>query len=244
MKVLAWDIENTPLVAYTWTLWPNSIPITNIIKQQEIMSFSARWVDKRTNIFRSTHHDGKEKMLQDLWDLLDEADALLSWNGAGFDTKHANREFLLAGMTPPSPVKEIDLMRVAKKRFKFSSNKLDNVAKELGIGEKTKHTGMQLWIDCLAGDEKAWRLMKRYNKQDVDLLIDIYNHFLPWIDNHPTDVQHGIVCPRPTCASPRIQLRGTATTQAGVYQRFQCLDCGGWGKFAKRVAPIGETRPL
>ena len=46
--------------------------------------------------------------------LMDEADVMVGWNSAAFDRKHLNREFLQAGMTPPSPSREVDLMKVVK----------------------------------------------------------------------------------------------------------------------------------
>lgn len=244
MKILAWDIENRPGQAYIWTPFPDYIPIQQITQASDIMCFAARWVDKKQVMFKSEFHDGREAMLNSLWSLLDEADALVSWNGAAFDTKHANRAFLAAGMTPPSPVKEIDLLRVARQRFKFMSNKLDFVAQQLGLGSKTAHEGFALWKACMDGDEKAWARMRKYNKQDVNLLIPLYELLSPWVKSMPNANEHGIRCTRPACLSERIQLRGTDVTQAGVYQRFQCLDCGGWGRFAKRVATLGETRPL
>ena len=117
MKILAWDIELTPLTVYSWSLWPNHIPIQQIEKPQEVMCFGARWYGKNQVIFKSTFHHGKREMLEHIHALLDEADAVLSWNGAGFDSKHIKREFIEAGMTPPSPYIEIDLMKVAKRNY-------------------------------------------------------------------------------------------------------------------------------
>lgn len=240
-KILAWDLELTPMTVYSWSLWPNSIPIQQIVKPQEILSFSARWVGSKKNIFRSTHHDGAEAMLDELWSLLDESDALISWNGQGFDTKHAMRQFLEAGKTPPAPSKEIDLMRTAKRRFKLPSNKLDYVAKLLGVGSKTTHTGFQLWIDCMAGDDKAWNLMRKYNKQDVDLLIELYEKLLPWIDNHPMLASHGFTC---RCGSTNIQRRGFHTTKASKFPKYVCKDCGAWGHDRRRVETTSDIYPL
>lgn len=245
LKILAWDIENTPLTTYSWTLWPNHIPIQNIIKPQEIMSFSARWVGEsaRKTVFYSTFHDGKETMLKRLWELLDEADALLSWNGAGFDTKHANREFIENGLTPPSPATEIDLMRVAKRKFKFPSNKLDYVAQALGVGHKTKHEGFQLWLDCMANDPKAWATMKKYNMQDVDLLIDLYEKFKPWIPAslHPNSaLVDGKVFACPRCSSTDLESRGFYRTQAGTFRRYRCNGCGHWPRDSRRVDAVDD----
>lgn len=226
----------TPIKSYTWSLWPNSIPIQMVIENPRVLCFGARWVGSNKVIFRSEHHDGRDTMLAELHTLIDQADALLSWNGRSFDTRHAMREFVEAGMTPPSTPKEIDLMRVAKARFKFPSNKLDFVAKTLGVGEKTQHTGFQLWIDCMAGDDKAWNLMRKYQKQDVNLLIDLYEKMRPWIPNHPNVAVHDDLpdgCP--TCGSQNLQRRGPHVTAAGKFQRFQCQDCSAWSHSARRL---------
>jgi uncharacterized protein YprB with RNaseH-like and TPR domain len=126
------------------------------------------------------HHDGKKAMLEELHKLMNEADLLVGWNSAAFDHKHINREFLENGMMPPAPVRDLDLMSITKANFMFPSNKLDYVAQKLGVGAKVKHSGFSLWIKCMDGDEKAWAEMKKYQIQDVNLLVDLYDKLLPW----------------------------------------------------------------
>lgn len=239
MKILAWDLELTPLETYTWSLWPTSIPITMLKESQHILCFGARWLGdpKGKMIFKSVHSHGKEEMLETLHELLEEADATLSWNGASFDTKHAKREFVESGMRPPSPWREIDLMRAVKNQFKAPSNKLDYWARNLGVGEKTAHSGFQLWLDCMAGDEKAWKLMEKYQRQDVNLLIELYEKLLPWIPNHPSvPLYDGIEGGCVNCGSTNLQRRGYSTTGVSKQQRYQCQDCGKWNKSKGSVA--------
>ena len=174
------DIETTPLQVYTWGLWDQNIGINQIIKSTEMMCFGAKWLGQKSVTFRSVHHDGKKAMLEELHALMDEADALVGWNSAAFDHKHINREFLENEMTPPSPTKDLDLMTIVKANFQFPSNKLDYVAQKLGVGSKVKHSGFELWIKCMAGDDKAWREMKKYQIQDVQLLDSLYDILLPW----------------------------------------------------------------
>jgi uncharacterized protein YprB with RNaseH-like and TPR domain len=112
--------------------------------------------------------------------MMEEADVLVGWNSASFDHKHINREFLENGMSPPSPVKDLDLMTIVKANFQFPSNKLDYVAQKLGVGAKVKHSGFELWIKCMDGDDKAWKEMKKYQIQDVQLLDNLYDILLPW----------------------------------------------------------------
>ncbi|NIV35232.1 MAG: hypothetical protein GWN58_38990, partial [Anaerolineae bacterium] len=50
-----------------------------------------------------------EGMLEGAWELLDEADAVVHYNGKKFDIPTLNREFVKYGFTPPSPYKQIDL---------------------------------------------------------------------------------------------------------------------------------------
>jgi hypothetical protein len=230
MKILAWDIELTPMTVYSWSLWPTHIPIQQIEKPQEVMCFGARWYGKNQVMFKSTHHHGKQEMLDTIHALLDEADAVLSWNGAGFDTKHINREFIEAGMLPPSPYIEIDLMRVAKRKFKWASNKLNWVSQVLDVGQKVEHEGFQLWLDCMDGSKSAWRKMKEYQIQDVNLLIDLYEKLKPWIDNHPnvnSRNEDGVdACV--ACGSQHIVKAGTRVLASGKYLRYQCQDCGKW----------------
>jgi uncharacterized protein YprB with RNaseH-like and TPR domain len=180
MKTLFLDIETTPMQVYAWGLWDQNISIDQIIKSTEMLCFGARWLGEKKVIFKSVHHDGKEEMLKELHKLMDEADVLVGWNSAAFDHKHINREFLEAGMTPPSPVKDLDLMSITKANFLFPSNKLDYVAQKLEVGAKVKHSGFKLWLECMAGNKKAWKEMKEYQIQDVNLLIDLYDILLPW----------------------------------------------------------------
>jgi uncharacterized protein YprB with RNaseH-like and TPR domain len=180
MKILLLDIETTPLQVYTWGLWDQNIGINQIIKSTEMMCFGAKWLGQKSVTFKSVHHDGKKTMLEELHKLMDEADVLVGWNSASFDHKHINREFLENGMTPPAPTKDLDLMTITKANFQFPSNKLDYVAQKLGVGAKVKHSGFELWIKCMDGEDKAWREMKKYQIQDVQLLDSLYDILLPW----------------------------------------------------------------
>jgi DNA polymerase elongation subunit (family B) len=226
MKILFLDIETSPNLAYVWGLWQQNVSINQMVSSTEVICFGARWYGQRKVHFSSVHHNGKAEMLKAIHELLDEADAVVGWNSAGFDMKHLRREFVENDMLPPSPTKDIDLMKVARNQFRFPSNKLDYVAQKLGVGKKVKHSGFDLWVNCMAGDEKAWREMKKYQIQDVDLLIDLYEKFLPWIKTHPNKSIGTKTCTN--CGSIKIHARGLARTMTAAYQRYQCQDCGKW----------------
>jgi len=206
------------------------------------MCFAARWHDKGPVMFESIQHGSPKKMIQRAWNLLDEADAVVHYNGKKFDIPTLKREFILHELEPPSQFKEIDLLTTVRREFKFPSNKLDYVAQQLGLGSKTKHMGMQLWRDCMDGCPKAWNLMRRYNKQDVVLLRKLYLRVLPWIKAHPNWGVY-LDADRPVCrncGSKHVVKKGVERTNTLTYQRFKCTNCGTPLRGRKRTHPAPE----
>jgi hypothetical protein len=79
----------------------------------------------------------------------------------------------------------------------------------------------------MAGIPKAWKMMKEYQIQDVNLLIDLYNILLPWIKNHPhVGVAAGEQLSCRNCGSENLIKYGYRYTHLGKYQRYLCQDCG------------------
>ena len=241
-KILLLDIEMAPNVAHVWGIWDQNIGINQLQESSYVMCYAAKWLDDKKMMFDSVKKSGEKKMLEGIHKLLDEADAVIHYNGKRFDIPSLNKEFLLHGMFPPAPFKEIDLLTVAKGRFRFVSNKLDYVAQRLGLGSKTSHEGHELWVKCMNGDKDAWKRMEAYNIQDVVLLERLYDKLLPWIKNHPNQnlFNESVVCP--TCGSHHLQKRGTAISTAGVYQRYQCKSCGSWSQGNKTIKKTVEVK--
>lgn len=213
-----------------WALWDQNVSLSQIAEVGTVICWAAKWHGKPAVEFRSDHHDGHEAMARRAWELIDEADAVISYNGRAFDMKHLRREWVLAGLTPPTPHKDIDLLNVVRRNFKFASSKLDHVSQELGLGSKVRHSGFDLWLGCMAGDDKAWATMRRYNVGDVKLTERLYDRLLPWIDGHPNralydpDLKGG--CPR--CGSTKYRARGYKSTAVANYRRYECLSCRGY----------------
>ena len=235
MKLLTLDIETSPAIGYFWGLHKVYIQPEQVIEPTRMLCFAAKWVGERGIVYSSEFHSGQEQMLADLWALLDEADGVIHYNGTSFDLPHINREFLLAGMGPPSPYAQIDLWRTVRSQFKFMSNKLDSVAQRLEIGSKAGHEGFDLWKRCLDGDEAAWGRMKRYNIQDVKLTEALYTELRPWIKSHPS---HNLVSGEdhscPTCGSTNLVKRGLQRTKVSAFQRYQCGECHSYSRSGKR----------
>lgn len=243
MKILTLDIETAPNTAYTWGLWKQNISIGQIKESGYVLCWAAKWLNDRNVMAGTLQETGKKGMLEGIHDLLSVADTVVHYNGTRFDIPWLNGEFAKINLAPPAPYHQVDLLRVVRNQFRFPSNKLAYVAPALGLGDKVDHMTFDDWIGCMEGDDDAWMKMEHYNIEDVRLTEQLYLRLLPWIKNHPN---HGLykiekkICP--SCGGDHYHSRGTMTTRAGVYQRFQCQDCGTWFRGNKNeVSPAKET---
>jgi DNA polymerase elongation subunit (family B) len=231
MKILLLDIETAPNVAYVWGLFKENIPLQRLVDSGYVLCWSAKWYGEYEIMFDSIFQSKPRTMLKRIHALLEEAEAVIHYNGNSFDIPTLNKEFLLNRMTPPSPAKQIDLLNTARSRFRFVSNKMDYIAQALGIGKK-KHVSFETWLGCMNKDAEAWAQMEEYNREDVVILEGIYEEFKPWIKNHPNVVLYtGMeedACP--ACGGTDLKRRGFSYTSNGRYQRYRCSDCGHWSR--------------
>jgi len=225
-KIVLFDIETSPHIGYSWGKYEQDI--IDFKEEGHIMCFAYKSIGEKSVHAVATidfKKDGERKVVESLHKLFDESDILVAHNGDDFDIKMVNRSFAKYGMLPPSPYETIDTKKLAKSRFRFTSNKLDDLGEYLGLGRKMQTGGFQLWLDCLAGDRKAWNKMIAYNKQDVVLLEKVYLKLRPWAKTHPrVDISDKLICP--VCGSEDIQKRGFGFGGGFIYQRFQCNQCG------------------
>lgn len=240
-RILVLDIETAPAVVETWGLHGVYINVNQIQAPGYVLGFGAKWVGEKAIRWYDRRTGDLEFAA---FDQLDRADLVITYNGDSFDLKHLNREIVLGGLNPPSPYKSVDLYKVVKRHFKFQSNKLGYVTEQLGVGSKASTGGYDLWKRCMAGDEKAWRKLASYCKQDVRVTEALYNCLLPWISNHPNvnlwSDATGYTCPR--CGSTSVQKQGTRVALSMVYQRYQCQACSSWSHDVKGERVGGELR--
>lgn len=246
-KILFYDIETAPNIGAIWGKYEQDVIWFE--KDWYILSFSYKWLGDKTatvialpdfKLYKKEPENDRE-LVKALWEKLNEADIVVAHYGDAFDNKKSSTRFIQHGLTPPAPYKSVDTKKVAAKYFKFDSNKLMDLGRYLDVGTKMETGGSGLWRKCMLGDSKAWDTMKKYNKQDVELLEQIYLKMLPWITTHPNTngYKEGVVCPR--CGSSHLNSRGNAVLASGTqYKRYQCQDCGAWSRDNKTV-PF--TRP-
>lgn len=232
-KILIFDIETAPVKAYVWKLWKENVSIDQIVSDWFVLCWSAKWLysDKVIGDCITTEEvlkENDERIVKSLWKLFDEADIVVAHNALKFDVPKMNARFVKYGLQPPSPYRVVDTLEVAKKEFRFTSNKLDGLAIYFGYPRKLE-TDFTLWSTCLEGDKKALDYMFKYNKQDVQLLEEVYLKLLPWIKNHPNIGNY--TSGEPVCCSCGYRHLSLIPnkyyyTQVSKYPVYRCGKCG------------------
>lgn len=245
-RIAILDIETAPNLSYVWGRYEQNV-IENV-RDWYIIGFAWKWLgEKKVNTkyvcdYKQKNPQDDLNLAKDLWRVMDEADVIVAHYGDGFDIPKINARLAVHGHTPPSPFKSVDTKKVAKKYFKFDSNHLNDLGAQLGLGTKASAGGFSTWRGCMAGEKKAFAIMRKYNIQDVVLLEKLYLKFLPWISPHPNynvfTQENGC----PNCGSKKVQSRGFSVTSTGRKQRFHCQDCGAWSHSAAHKITSLELR--
>lgn len=237
-KVLVFDIETAPIIAHVWGLWENNVGLNQIQADWHILSWSAKWLDDAPDKVMYQDQRGVKniaddsKTLKGIWDLLNEADVVITQNGKRFDQKKLNARFILSGFPPPSSYRHIDTQEIAKRHFAFTSNKLAYMTDKLCTTYKKltshgKFQGHELWTECLKDNLEAWKEMEHYNKYDVLSLEELYHKLIVWDNNRINfNVYHdGLenVC---KCGSKDFSKNGFAYTNTSKFQKYKCKSCG------------------
>jgi len=250
IKILTLDIENSPNTVHRWQLFGNdTTTIHQIVEPSRLMSVAYKWHGQDQTYFIVGPHfrDMAENVLpvntvdggiKDLFYAMEEADAIVTYNGKKHDIPRLNSAFIEYGLDVPAPYQHIDLYQTVKRVFSWPKMSLDYVAQQL-LGEgKVPHEGHMLWVKCMAGDPEAWWTMRTYNIGDTEITERLYDRILPWIPNHPNVLlydENPEIKGCPYCGSGRIHRRGERQFATGVYPRYQCQDCKAWSKGTKRL---------
>lgn len=238
-KVLIFDTENAPNLASVFQVWQQNIYPAQLIADWYMLSWSAKWMNDNQMMSdvltpRESRNEDDSRLMRGLWNLMDEADVVIAHNAVKFDIPVVNTRFLLNNMTPPSPYQVIDTLKIARREFNFTHNKLDFLADRLGIPHKKLETEHKLWLDCRNGDKKALKYMLEYNEMDVVVLEEIYYKFRPYIKSHPNFnlfMDTDGVCS--TCGSENLKKKGSYNTTVNRYDNYVCRDCGSYTRTGK-----------
>lgn len=250
LKVLLYDTESFPNIGYTWGAYDQNV--IKIARARMVCSVAWQWYPaKETRVLAlcdlpgySPEKPDNKALIKMFGKVISEADVVVGHNVDEFDNPMVNTDLIKHGEIAPPRHRTIDTLKLLRTRFRFNSNKLDDVCQELGIGKKVPHEGFGLWERCMKGDLKAWAKMKQYNRHDVDpLLRGLYERLRSWYRNHPN---LSLAEPRPCCPfckHPVLSSDGWRHTQAQSYRRMICQKCHSRSKMIKKPDGSFVYRP-
>ncbi len=236
-RVLLYDVECTPMLGYTYgPRWEANM--IEIVEEKRIISFAWKWLGKpEVRCLALPDFPGYKRfpknnaaLIRELHKIISEAHIAIAHNIDGFDDKMANTGFIDNETGPASPHKTIDTLKVARSKFAFSSNKLEDLGVRLGVGRKIKHPGWPMWKGCIDGDPKHWANMRLYNMGDVTLLEKVYLKIRPWMTNHP-NLSAWLPMPGcPKCGGGHTGMHVNKKHLISANKKkftFHCIACGG-----------------
>ena len=229
-KRLFFDIETSPNIGLFWEAgYKKNIDYSNIIKERAIICICYKWEDsKEVGYLTWDSKQCDKKMLQKFIEIANTADEMVGHNGDRFDLAWIRTRCLFHRINMFPTYTTIDTLKVSRNKFRFNSNKLDYIAKYLGMGEKIK-TEFGLWkAIVLHKDKAAMEKMVKYCQQDVKLLEKVYKELSIHI---LSKTHYGVIfgadrgsCPE--CGSDEIVRRCNRVTASGVKKiQYQCNTC-------------------
>jgi len=240
IKRLFFDIETSPNIGLFWTAgYKLNIAPESIIKERAIICICYKWAgeDKVYSLNWDDNQDDR-KLLEKFIEVANEADELIGHNGDRFDLPWIRTRCLFHRIPVFPNYTTLDTLKNARSKFKFNSNKLDYIAKFLGIGQKT-HTGYDLWKKVvLDKDKESLDYMIDYCKNDVTLLEQVYNEMASYI---PVKTHHGVIAGGekhscPNCTSNNMRFSQKRYTVSGTPRiQLQCKECHTYHTISNRV---------
>jgi hypothetical protein len=252
-KILILDIETAPVQGYVWRLWKQNVYIDQVESDWFMLSWAAKWLFD-SEIFsdvltpEESLSEDDERISKSMWEFVDHADVIIGHNVDAFDMPKLNTRWLIHGINPPSPYRTVDTKKEAKKRFLFSSNKLDFIARVLGTPVKMDDGGFNTWKGCIHGEKDSLLLMEEYNREDINVTEEVYLKLRPWIKNHPNLGLYynddGIRCR--VCGSENLTWEDGKcyATPLNKYSVVRCDECGAIGRARESAITKNKNKSL
>ena len=88
------------------------------------MSNAAKWVGSDEPFYNEHRHGNDKGLVEEIIQLFDETDVVIAHNADKYDVPTGNARAIFHGITPNSPFRTSDTLKVDKARFRFESNSL------------------------------------------------------------------------------------------------------------------------
>jgi len=187
-KILFWDIETTDieLSVKTYSL-KNHIKYFSpdcIVRDWSMLGAAWKYEGQPARCISVAPHDvfNDYSVIEILHAVLSDADILVGHNSDSFDLKKFNTRALKHGLPPIPPKQTIDTLKVARKHFAVTSNKLSYLCQFYGLDHKDHSPD---WQKIMDGCQDELRVMREYNKKDVIVTEQLYYKLRPYMTNHP-----------------------------------------------------------
>ena len=245
-KIILFDLETMPNLKEALKVWPQLSNYPGLTLKATITSIiCAGWkeFDKpETHCINAWDFNRWDKNKNDdysvckaIYDVLKDADAVVTHNGKRFDWKYLQTRLLKHKIGTLDKIHHIDTCQVAKANLLSFNNRLNTIGQLVADDQKLENGGWDLWVRVHGKDPDAMKLMEDYCKQDVILLEKVYRELRPLIGNIPNynhfrsqvKIIEGIrVCPN--CGHDELVSNGWRYTKTQAYQRLQCKKCRSW----------------
>lgn len=216
-KILIWDLECSDLNA----------DIGHII------SIGYMFLgDKKPTVISILQHPGKalnddSQLIKAFEDVYNSAEVTVAHFGGFFDLPFLQTRRLIHGMQTLDRIPMVDTWRIAKKRLRFGSNRLERILEVLGCPYQKTPVKLSVWALARCGDKKAISYVVEHNRLDVLVLDWVYRKLKPFWEHHPAVVPkgEGRVCNK--CGSESVKSHGRRyLTENNIFQRLRCGSCG------------------
>ena len=176
LRVAVTDIETTDL----WAGGMGRLLCANTLLYSPDESVTVR-ADSFAAWKAGKRSDDRE-VVQEVLRVLEQADVVYAFNGSQFDFPFLRTRALIHGFPPVEPKKIIDPVWLARKIFRFRSNRLDAVAKALGCPFEKTDLDMSIWAQAmLDGDKDAMDQIVHHCEIDVKVLAWVAKRMTPYV---------------------------------------------------------------
>jgi predicted PolB exonuclease-like 3'-5' exonuclease len=232
VKRLFFDLETSPNVVLSWRLgYKISIGHENLLRERAIICVGYKWQGGKVKVIGWDQNQSDKSLLEKLSKVIAQADEVVFHNGDRYDMPWVTTRCLFHDLPALPVVPSADTLRWARRKFAFNSNRLDYIAKFLGIGAKIK-TEFGLWKEVLLNnDRSALGKMMLYCAHDVELLEQVWERLSQAspIKTHAGVLDGGEKWSCPRCTSENVFQNQRRVTAKGTVQfSMKCKDCNGF----------------
>jgi hypothetical protein len=238
-RVIIWDLETLPNLKEAMKVFArlSAYPgLTMKATHNSIICFGYKELgDKRAKCVNAWDFPERwSKSVNDdydvvkfAYDILINADCIITQNGKSFDWKFLQTRLMFHGFPTLPKIQHVDTKLLAKRNLYLFNNSLDTMGKFLCNDKKLENGGWDLWVDVMNREPKALAMMSKYCKQDVDLLEKVFVKLRPFMREMPNYniFRRDAVACCPNCGSFDLRKDGVAYTKTGTMQRVFCKSC-------------------